>query len=455
MAAEASPGPASQVLTGWGRRPRSRSWVYQPADPAALAGLLRDGAWPRGLLARGLGRSYNDAALNAGGGILCTSALQGVEAFDAANGSVSLQAGVSIERLLRAVVPHGWFPAVVPGTAQVTVGGAIAADIHGKNHHRDGGFGRWTDALTLQTPEGELRVVTRHDDPDAFRATVGGMGLTGVVTDATLRLLPIESAWMRVETLRTSDLDATMVRMVERDVVHRYAVAWLDLAPGSPGYGRGVLTNGDHASRDELPGKLQAAPLAARAPAALTVPDLVPSGLLRGGALRALNAAWYRLSRPGTSLQPVGKYFFPLDRLAEWNRVYGKRGFVQYQVVVPDEETLRAVVERLRAARCPVALAVLKRFGADEGYLSFPMPGWTLSVDIPVGAENVPGLLDRCDELVAAAGGRVYLAKDARARPDAVKAMYPGYRQWRDARDRLDPEHRARSDLARRLDLMG
>jgi decaprenylphospho-beta-D-ribofuranose 2-oxidase len=240
-----------------------------------------------------------------------------------------------------------------------------------------------------------------------FRATAGGMGLTGVIVQAGLQLLPVESAWMRVDTFRTRDLDDTIAQMASTDAHYRYAVAWLDLAPGSRHFGRGVLTNADHAARHELPRKRLDDSLDPKGREALSVPDIVPSGLLRHGMIRTLNAAWFRLSRPGRTLQPVLKYFFPLDRLAEWNRAYGRRGFVQYQVVVPDAGTVREVVARLRAARAPVALAVLKRLGASEGHLSFPMRGWTLAVDIPIGGDDLPDLLDRCAELVAAAGGRV------------------------------------------------
>jgi decaprenylphospho-beta-D-ribofuranose 2-oxidase len=278
------------------------------------------------------------------------------------------------------------------------------------------------------------------------------LGLTGVILEATLQLLRVETAWVRVDTLRTTNLDETMSRMADSDVHHHYAVAWLDFAPDSSRYGAGVLTNADHVAKHDLPAGLRQRAPVQRQP--LTVPDLIPSGLLRRRAIRVLNAAWYELNRAGVSHQPLNKYFFPLDRLAEWNRAYGNRGFLQYQIVAPDAETVRRIADRLHTGRCPVTLAVLKRFGPQEGYLAFPMPGWTLAVDVPVDTDDLPRLLDECDELLASTGGRVYLAKDSRVRPEIFRAMYPRLDEWRDIRDRLDVRGRMRSDLARRLELV-
>lgn len=449
----------TRVLAGWGGRPRSAAHVAPPepwdGEPTAS---LPD----RGVVARGLGRSYGDAAQNAGGLVYDMTACRGVRGFDAERGLVTVAAGTSLDELMRAVVPFGWFVAVTPGTRAVTVGGAIAADIHGKNHHQDGSFCDHVTELALTTGAGEHLIVTPEESPEVFWATAAGMGLTGVITEATLALLPIETSRMRVETERAADLDDVMARMSGGDAGYRYSVAWVDLLATGGSLGRAVLTRGDHAGLDELTDELsggdRADPLAYGPHTRLGMPPLAPSGALRPTTVRGLNSVWFHKAprRPRTELTSIPAFFHPLDAVGNWNRVYGPRGFVQYQFVVPfgAEETLRRVVGRLSAARTPSFLTVLKRFGAEQALLGFPMPGWTLAVDIPVGVEGLAELLDACDELVAAAGGRVYLAKDARLRLEAFRAMYPGLGRWQRVRDRLDPHGRMRSDLARRLELV-
>jgi decaprenylphospho-beta-D-ribofuranose 2-oxidase len=434
-------------LSGWGNRPRSVARVVPPqaAEPN-----------DRGMLARGLGRSYGDAALNAGGTVVDMTATAGLQAFDAERGAVRAEAGMSLADLLRVGLPFGWFPPVTPGTRHVTLGGALACDVHGKNHHVDGSFAHHVERFGLLDDEGIRRDVTPTDA--AFAATAGGMGLTGIVADLTLRLTRVGSAWMRVRTERTPDLDTTMERMAVLDRGARYAVAWVDLLAPGRSLGRGVLTTGDHAEPDEVPARARRRPLAADHEARLAVPPVVPSGLLTAAAVRGFNELYWRRapSTPVTRPEPIGAFFYPLDVVDRWNRVYGPAGFVQYQFVVPTgaEQTVRAVVAALARARIPSFLAVLKRFGPGTGMLSFPIEGWTLALDVPAGVAGLPDLLDRFDEQVAGAGGRVYLAKDGRLRPELLAAMYPDLDRWRAVRDQLDPGRRMRSDLARRLRLL-
>jgi decaprenylphospho-beta-D-ribofuranose 2-oxidase len=410
----------------------------------------------RRLVARGLGRAYGDAAQAAGGLVLDMTPLDRVIDSDLDEGWVRVEAGVSLDALMRTLVPKGWWVPVTAGTRHVTVGGAIAADIHGKNHHCDGSFCSYVSGLVLATPRGVLHVGP-GSEPEVFWATAGGMGLTGVVLEATLRLLRIETAFMLVDTERADDLDDCLDRMSGRDSEYQYSVAWIDCLARGARLGRSVLTRAGHAGRDDL-GSVSH-PLAFDPRAQLEVPFTAPRSMLNPLTVSAFNEAWYRKAPRWRSAQvkPIASYFHPLDSLGSWNRLYGPRGFLQYQFVVPfgAEDTLRGVVERLSSERLASFLAVLKRFGpADPGPLSFPSTGWTLALDVPAGTPRLSVVLDGLDEMVAQAGGRVYLAKDSRLRPDLLGAMYPRLEDWKRVREKLDPDGVLASDLALRIGLV-
>jgi decaprenylphospho-beta-D-ribofuranose 2-oxidase len=458
-AEQVSAEPVGTELVGWGRTAPSAARVITPSDPLDVGSAVAR-AGRRGIVARGLGRSYGDAAQNSGGDVLITTALDRILAVDLEAGTVRVEAGVSLDRLMRTLVPLGLWPAVTPGTRQVTVGGAIGADVHGKNHHRDGGFAEHVESLVIHTPAGGATRVGPDRDPELFRATTGGMGLTGVVLEATLRLLRIETSTMRVERQRLADLDTLMARMLDADAAYRYSVAWIDCLATGAALGRSILELGDHARRDELPaGRRDPSHALSFAPAErLVAPPWAPSQLLNRWSVAAFNECWYRRApkRIETHLQPAASFFHPLDAVRDWNRLYGRRGLVQYQMVLPDgqEATLRQVLEALAGARCASFLGVLKRLGrASAAPLSFPRQGWTLALDIPAGAAGLRLLLDRIDDMVAAAGGRVYLAKDSRLRPELLEPMYPRLPEWRSVCDRVDPDRCLRSDLTRRLPL--
>jgi len=339
----------------------------------------------------------------------------------------------------------------------VTVGGAIASDIHGKNHHASGAWCEHVVAMTFLLPSGEVVDLTPESDPALFWATAGGLGLTGTVLDCTFRCPRIETSRVSVETDRCRDLDEVMRLMTEGEAHHPYSVAWIDLLATGSAMGRSVLTQGRFARVDELPPQHRSEPLAYQAGVLASAPP-APPGLLNRQTIRAFNELWFRKApahREG-ELQTIPTFFHPLDMVGHWNRLYGPRGFVQWQYVLPfgAEEVVRRTVERLSAAKTPSFLAVLKRFGpSDPGPLSFPAPGWTLSLDIPAGVEGLARLLDELDEVVVEAGGRIYLAKDGRVRVELLGAMYPRLDEWRAVRDRVDPDRHLQSDLARRLGL--
>ncbi|MCM1972643.1 FAD-binding oxidoreductase [Streptomyces sp. G1] len=450
--------PADTVsVTGWGRTAPTNARVIRPRTYEEAAAAVR-GCGTRGGIPRGLGRAYGDAAQNAGGAVIDMTALDRVHAIDADEGTVLCDAGVSLHRLMQVLLPLGWFVPVTPGTRQVTVGGAIGADIHGKNHHVSGAFSRHVLSFELLTADGEIRTVSRGTP--LFDATAGGMGLTGLILTATLQLLPVETSLMSVDTERAADLDDLMDRLTATDHRYRYSVAWIDLLARGAATGRAVLTRGDHAPLDTLRAGTRAYrdPLAFRPARLPSPPALFPEGLLTRRSVGLFNEFWYRKApraRAG-ELQSISAFFHPLDGVPHWNRVYGRGGFVQYQFVVGhgQEEALRRIVERISQRRCPSFLAVLKRFGdTDPGWLSFPVPGWTLALDIPARLPGLGAFLDELDEEVAAAGGRVYLAKDSRLRPELLAAMYPRVADFRALRAEADPRGVFTSDLSRRLGL--
>ncbi len=448
--------PSRTTLTGWGRTAPTNATVRLVDSDSALVALLA-ALGPRGAIARGLGRCYGDAAQNAGGSVLDMTPHAGIGPLrhEPTGTWVDLAGGTSLDRVMRELVPLGYFVPVTPGTRYVTAGGAFASDIHGKNHHRDGSFSQHVDSLHLRTTTTQ-HTLTPADE--RFWATAGGMGLTGVIESLRVRLRPIETSQMLVDTYRAVDLDACMAAMTDDDTRFDYSVAWIDLVARGSRLGRSVITSGQHATLSNLDRSAALDPLSYRADITVRAPRWAPNGLLRPLTIRAFNEVWFRKAPAArhTGLESIPTFFHPLDMVEGWNTLYGSAGFLQYQFVVPfgAEKTLRTIVEAMSNARCASFLAVLKRFGAGhgKGLLSFPIGGWTLALDIAASRAD-PALFDDLDRLVLDAGGRVYLAKDSRARPDMIAAMYPDLPRWRAIADELDPHHNFTSDLDRRLAL--
>lgn len=447
----------AELLTGWGRTAPTRATVWRPRDAAEVAARLRT-IGGRGVVARGLARSYGDAAQNAGGHVALATVLDRVLELDLDKGTVTCEAGTSLDLLMRLLIPLGWFPTVIPGTRYVTVGGAIASDIHGKFRH--GSFCDFVERMTLVTPDGVPRAISAATDPELFWATAGGMGLSGVVTEATLRLHRIETARMTVDTERCADVDECMTKMLDGDEGYRYTVAWIDCLAKGAHLGRSVLERGNHTTLEELATSKHAADPLAYVPARhVPAPPWAPTGLLNHLSIAAFNELWFRKApkHEHGAVHSIEGFFHPLDAVIGWNRIYGKSGFVQYQMVVPygAETVVRRTLERLAHARTASFLAVLKRFeSGNDGMLSFPSPGWTLALDIPAARAGLGELLDEIDRMVVDAGGRVYLAKDSRVAPDVFAAMYPRLGEWRAVQASVDPKVRMQSDLARRVGLV-
>jgi decaprenylphospho-beta-D-ribofuranose 2-oxidase len=461
--AHSSPAEAltsvERVLCGWGRTAPSRGRLLRPRTPAAVVAVLASAARNGGAIARGAGRSYGDAAQNGGGTVIDAGSLRGQIELDTERGLIRTGAGTTFAELLMYLAARGLTLPVAPGTRHLTVGGAIAADVHGKNHLRDGSLARHVESLMLCTPAHGPRELGAERDRDLFLATLGGMGLTGVVLEATLRVVAMRSPEAVADIDRLEDLEET-VALFTGEQTHRYAIAWVDLLAEGKAFGRAVVTRSDEAPARAEPRRTLDTP--ATAPYALhprlTVPRRFPPGLLRPATVGAFNATyWHTTPRRARGRRlSMSAQLFPLDALGEWSRLYGPAGLVQYQFAIPDgrEEALLRVVRRLRERRQPMYLVVLKRLGAGtEGPLSFPIAGLTLAIDLPAAAPGLRGALEEADELVVEAGGRVYLAKDARMRAQTLAAMYPGLERFRELRERIDPEGVLRSDMGRRLGL--
>lgn len=441
-------------IAGWGNYPRVKGRCYRPESLPQLERLLssdREASW----LARGLGRSYGDGALTSGGHVLFER-LDRILAFDPETGILRAEAGVSLATLLEVFVPRGFFPPVTPGTRFVTLGGALANDVHGKNHHRVGSFANFVTEILVLDANGQLRIERPDDEDSGFWATVGGLGLTGVILEVELRLKPIESSYFRVDTTRHRDLDSVMQTILETDQDYDYTVAWIDCLARGKSLGRSVLMGGNWAGIDELPDSVQK-PLVLSSGHQIPIPFTLPNFTVNSFGVRAFNELYYR-THPARDyqLQHFEPYFYPLDILSRWNRMYGSRGFLQVQVTFPDSTVgvaMPAFLEALASQRMASFLAVLKRFGPQgPGWLSYPSEGFFLALDLP----RSPGAIEylkSLEPMILSHEGRVYLAKDAILSPEGYRAMYPQHARFAEHLEKVDPNAKFDSLLAQRLEV--
>ena len=409
------------MLSGWGRYPVLKADARAPRSLDALRDVVRT---KPSLIARGNGRAYGDSAINSAATVE-TRRLNRMLAFNPEGGQLIAEPGVLLGDIIAAFLPRGWFPLVTPGTKFVTLGGAIAADVHGKNHHKDGSFRSCVNWIDVMDATGDITRCSRHDNSVLFEHTLGGMGLTGIITKAAIHLQPVESAWIRQETHPAPNLKVAM-DIFEANHDATYSVAWIDCLAGGANLGRSLVTLGEHATQSELPTRQHQTPFDVPKKSKRSVPFDFPGFALNRLTVRAFNALYYWAGsrKAGAQLVDWDSYFYPLDAILQWNRFYGRKGFAQFQCVLPleaSEEGLSELLKAISRAGAGSFLAVLKRFGAQDSAFSFPMEGYTLALDFPIHAKTLV-LLDTLDRITLDHGGRFYLAKDARMSADTFAA---------------------------------
>ncbi len=445
-------------LTGWGRTAPSVAQVLSTPDAGTIAEAVAK-ADGRGVIARGLGRSYGDNAQNGGGLVVDMTALNKIHSVNAETRLVDVDGGVSLDQLMKAALPFGLWVPVLPGTRQVTIGGAIACDIHGKNHHSDGSFGDHVRSMDLLTADGQIRHLTPDGaEAELYWATVAGNGLTGIILRATISMTPTETAYFVNDGDNTANLDETIAFHSDgSEDDYTYSSAWFDAISAPPKLGRAAITRGRLARLDELPDKLAKDPLKFDAPQLMTVPDVFPNGLMNKLTLSTIGELYYR--RGGHyrgKIQNLTQFYHPLDLLGEWNRGYGPAGFAQYQFLVPLSavEEFKLIIGDIQRSGHYSALNVFKVFGpGNQAPLSFPMAGWNVAMDFPTKS-GIGALLNELDRRVLEFGGRLYTAKDSRTSAETFHAMYPRIGEWIEVRRSVDPAGIFASDMARRLELL-
>ena len=441
-----------EVLSGWGNIPKSKSKVQFPASHEDVKEALE----ATEIIPRGLGRSYADQATNSGRMVVKMENMNHFLSFDGENGVLSCEAGVSLDDIITHFAPRGWFPMVNPGTKYITVGGAIANDVHGKAHHVDGSFVNCVQDFTIMLASGKVVKASRHENEDLFWANFGGLGLLGTILTVTLQLRKIETTYFVQKSIPTRNLEEMLQAIDESDVQYSYSVAWIDSLAKGKELGKGVLVVGNAAKLSDLPKKLRRQPLKVSGKAKITVPFYLPSFSLNTFTVNLLNKVIYLKQKSGSGIAHYDSFFFPLDMINNWNRGYGKRGFIQYQFVLPEEngkENIRKILSEITKSNCVPFLNVLKKFGEGQGILSFPRKGYTFAIDFPITPQLKP-FTQRLDKMVLEAGGRIYLGKDAYLDEKTFKAMYPQHMEWLEIKKKYDPENHFTSDLARRIGLV-
>ena len=400
-------------ISGWGKYPLKDTEVLNPKNLEELKKIIKLGK----IVARGNGRSYGDSSV----GLLRTINMKNfnnIISFDQKNGVLTAEAGVLLKDIINKILPNGWFPFVTPGTKFVTLGGLIAADVHGKNHHKDGNFSNYVEWFDLINSKGEILRCSKDENTEIFEWTLGGMGLTGIIIKAAIRLRPIKTAWIKQKIITTKNLDET-IDLFEKNESSTYSVAWIDCLEKKKNFiGRSVLILGEHAKIDDLDTKKKAKPFDTPNKINLTVPLNFPSWFLNAWFVKIFNSLYYWKNKQDNKIKLIdwNSYFYPLDKLLEWNKIYGKKGFAQFQCVIPINNSRKGINELLKAVRESEVgsfLSVLKKLGPEKGKFSFPLNGFTLALDFPINEKTLI-LMEKLDKITSKYNGRIYLAKDSR-----------------------------------------
>jgi len=434
--------------TGWGRTPRikTRTLPIEMFDKTQYLPSMESG------LAVGLGRSYGDSSLNSQG--LSWSCLSRNEVFiDVTSQEAHCGSGVTVGELERAAAENKLFPPVVPGTEFVTIGGAIASNVHGKSHHHYGAFGDHVTEILLLDSKGVTHKISPQSNFELFWATLGGMGLTGVILSAKIRLIPIENEYFVVEEQRVASIDDLLSTLQKFDAKYIYTVAWIDLSGDFKG--RGLVSGGRHARNSEVPSNMKSVKSKFSKKRQIKVPDIFPSFTINRFTVRVFNQLWFK-KRLQTGILHYKKFLHPLDSIQDWNRIYGRKGFLQYQVQIPygEESFFKEIFTTMKEINAASFLGVVKRFGSsDSPYLSFPSEGWTIAIDIPLRDSQLLSGLRELDESLSKIGGKVYLSKDARLAQEHFVQMYPQVEEWKEIKKRIDPDNYWQSDQGKRLNL--
>ncbi|RYY53921.1 MAG: FAD-binding oxidoreductase [Chitinophagaceae bacterium] len=439
-----------KTIANWGNYPAmvSDETVFSLTDEAKNYVAKEEGFIPRGN-----GRCYGDASLAAH--TLSTLKYDKILSFDTAKGILHCQSGLTLDRILEVIVPKGWFLPVTPGTKFITIGGAVASDVHGKNHHVDGSFSSHILEMEILTGDDQVLTCSPTINSDLFQATCGGMGLTGVITTVKFDLKKIESSFIKQRQLKAENLEQ-LIEYFEKYSHYTYSMAWIDCLKKGKNFGRSILIMGEHATVDQLSESQKKEPLKLPGKKKITFPFNLPSWVLNTFTVKAFNFLYYgkNFKKEINSVIPYEPFFYPLDAIHHWNRGYGKKGFVQYQFVLPLEskQGLVEIMRKISDRGMGSFLAVLKVFGKQDDLISFPMEGYTLALDFPV-RKNLFAFLDELDQVVLAYGGRLYMSKDARMQPAILEAGYPRLNEFRKIVQRYNPDSRIRSVQSDRLNL--
>ncbi len=441
------------LISGWGLNKWAKVNVITPNYLDELINLIKKSD-SESILVRGLGRSYGDAALIDGKTIISMKKFNKIE-VDSFKKTITVGAGITLREIIKKIVPKGFFLPVIPGTSNITVGGAVASDIHGKNHYIDGSFGNHIKKISLIDGMGKIQELSplRKETKEIFWATIGGMGLTGVVFEVTINLLSISSSLINVDTKRFDDLDSLIIEMEKNLNKYKYSVAWID---GLNKKFRGVLTRGGHLEINDLDSNEKKNPFLIKEVKYRSKPKFLTKIFLNKYTVKIFNTLWFYKSSKNEidKHESISSFFHPLDIIKDWNKIYGSKGFIQYQFFVPNHsvEKIKFVLEFLRKENVPCFLTVLKKFGKkNPSPLSFPDKGWTLTTDIPNSSKKINEILDFLDKEIAKSGGKIYLTKDSMQSAYIFKKTYPDFQKWKEIKKKLDPEFKFVSDMSKRL----